>query len=258
LEDESDMNPFQLACKNGFDELGFCFLDIVTADKFIVANHNNFYLHLLCKNKEEKLGLVSKILEKLRKDSTREKNYLDEALVCLDMNKQTVLNIAIDNNHLKIVELLLKDYYKEKVLVEDRNGNLPIHYAARCGSTEILKVIVQCNGFTIKTNSNAENALHIAASNNKFKFIRDFLINERKCDEKKENAKDYVPCIKVQNKNNFQPMFLAVIGGHQKCVEALAQSEDLDMDGFDKAGNTCGLRRIRHDAYTKVMLLMHI
>jgi ankyrin repeat protein len=238
LEDESDLNPFQLACKNGFDQLGFCFLDKVSSEKLIVANHNNYYLHLLCKNKEEKLGLVSKILEKLRKDSTREKNYLDEALLSLDMNKQTVLNIAIDNNHLNIVELLLKDYYKEKVLVEDKNGNMPIHYAAKCGSTEILKVIVKCNGFTIRTNSNGENALHIAASNNKFKFIRDFIINERKCEEKKMGAKDYVPCVRVCNKNNLQPMFLAVIGGHQKCVEILTQSEDLVMDGLDKSGNT--------------------
>ena len=37
-------------------------------------------------------------------------NYIEFALKKEDQNRQTLLNMAVESNHLNIVELLLRDY----------------------------------------------------------------------------------------------------------------------------------------------------
>ncbi len=55
---------------------------------------------------------------------------------------------------------------------------MPIHTAAKVGSIEILDLFVKYNFDLYVKNKKKENALHIAASNNKDKFIERFLYHE--------------------------------------------------------------------------------
>lgn len=89
-------------------------------------------LHLVCRNKTEKLAIIKRILERLAEASKERKqhqqkqmflqasnqqaqtaiylNYVDIALKKEDQSRQTLLNMAVENNHLNIVEMLLRDY----------------------------------------------------------------------------------------------------------------------------------------------------
>lgn len=71
-------------------------------------------LHLICRNKNEKLVIIKAILEKLAEATKARKqifhNYIEFALKKEDQNRQTLLNMAVESNHLNIVELLLRDY----------------------------------------------------------------------------------------------------------------------------------------------------
>lgn len=89
-------------------------------------------LHLVCRNKNEKLAIAKAILERLAEAGKQRKqyqqqqqqqqspqqqntssnfyNFVEFALKKEDQNRQTILNMAVENNHLHIVEMLLRDY----------------------------------------------------------------------------------------------------------------------------------------------------
>lgn len=90
-------------------------------------------LHLVCRNKTEKVSIIKSILERLAEATKQSKqkqllqqqqlqqqqsqqmtsvyyNYVDIALKKEDLNRQTLLNMAVENNHLNIAEMLLRDY----------------------------------------------------------------------------------------------------------------------------------------------------
>jgi ankyrin repeat protein len=115
-------------------------------------------------------------LDKVKKESTIDLNTLLETV---DSDKQTILNMCIDKNHLKLVDILLKDYFSEIKDEYDKNGNLPTHLAARNGSIELFNVLVKNDAISFKINLNGDNPLHIASENNKFNFIKKFLEYEK-------------------------------------------------------------------------------
>jgi ankyrin repeat protein len=186
LENEKRITPLLLACKSGsFKIIDMLVEKVDTKESFIcnTASPDLQPLHILIKNKEESPDLVRKILEKIRQVSIFD---LNEQLLRMDNNRQSILQIAIENNHLKTTKLLLEEYYVDEDLREDKNGNLPIHFAARVSGSEVVTVLIENNAFSLKTNGNYENALHIAAANNRFKFITEFLAHEQSLVDKKD------------------------------------------------------------------------
>jgi hypothetical protein len=67
-------------------------------------------VHLICKNKEEKLDLVQQAMTKLKYESTDQKNYVEHILKKEDSTRQTIAHLAIANNHLRILELLFVQF----------------------------------------------------------------------------------------------------------------------------------------------------
>jgi ankyrin repeat protein len=257
-----------LACKNGFDQIAFLLVEKIKIENLIELNTKGLPLHLTCKNKEEKLNLVNFILNKIKNEanpheiliksyySNLNKNedfnyYLNEILNKFDYNDQSVLSILVEMNHLNIIELLLKEFFIYIQNFQDKNGNLLIHLAAKSGSTDLLKLLIKYDLFSLNLNNNKENGLHIAASYNKFNFIKEYLAHEKtyinnlllegeNLDQaQKSFLKSYIPpSVKRFNIDKKTPLFIAVINGYPKCIEALTASEDLDLEDRDSNGNT--------------------
>jgi ankyrin repeat protein len=204
-------------------------------------------LHLACRNKNEKAFIVKKILDKL-KENSKKINYLEAALKKEDNSRQTIYLIAIENNHLNIVEYLLRDFKVNKEQKDGQNGNMAIHFCAKTGSVEMFHLLQKYDAVSFKTNNNQENALHIAAYNNKHKFIKEFLLYE-KCLLEKQDSENYMPCIckcddyhtlsiRQRDHNNYTPLLTALAASNQRCVEELLNDSNIELDAKDISGNS--------------------
>jgi len=89
-----------------------------------------------------------------------------------------VLQLAINREHLKIIEAILSDYYID-LDRPDANGSLPIHLAAFTGSLSVLELMIKYKAVKCIFNSRKETMLHVAARKNRFKFITALLNYER-------------------------------------------------------------------------------
>jgi ankyrin repeat protein len=261
------MTPFSIACKYGYDDIALQILNRTNIENIISVPNDCLPLHFICKFKEEKLELVKSIMNKLNSQKrlsniltacyynneiiNEDENfniYVNEAIKLLDNNGETIFSYLIENNHLNIIEFILKEFNQYVVDLIDKNNNYVIHLAAKSGTADILKLLVKYNLFSAKTNSNGENALHIAAANNKFNFIKDYLICEKNIMNKEASEKDNkvddniakisLASVNCLNKNGQTPLFVAINAGNLKCVEALTNSNDLDLTLTDSKGNS--------------------
>lgn len=197
-------------------------------------------MHMACRHKNEKFSIIRSILEKLKKLDSSFSLY--QVIKKEDSSRQTILHLAIENNHLNIVELLLKEYNFNNELNDGNRGVLPIHVAAKNGSLEMLKLLHKYCAVSFKQNFNLENAMHIAASYNRYKFIKEFLIYEKSslenkdsqivsndqmtcicvCDDDHENT---IMCLQAKDCKQFSPLMTALAALNQKCVEIFLNSQ---------------------------------
>ena len=176
IEDKKQMTALHIACKNENDQLASLLINH-TEVEHLCAQTDNFLLHLICKNKVEKYDIVKLILEKFRAKSAEEnsKNYVELALSMEDSTRKPLIHIAVENNHLKLVEFLLSEYKANKEVREGKNGNLIMHTAAKTGSTDMLELLKRNDAVSKQQNNNLENALHVAVLNNRYMFIEKYL-----------------------------------------------------------------------------------
>jgi ankyrin repeat protein len=201
-------------------------------------------LHLACRHKNEKLEIVKTYLYKIFDNKKFQQCIYKE-----DKHKQTILHISIENNHINIVELLFRNFAINTDLRESQDGNLPIHSAAKNGSLEMFSLLQKYDAVSFETNKNMENALHIASSHNRSKFISEFLKyekayinsddNERfvKCACACRSGETHVSCKKGIDNRNFTPLLTALATCNQRCVEELIDDEK-ESNTLDLNGNT--------------------
>lgn len=231
------MTALQMACSlaNDNDEIIRLLIDKTSAEKICCFKvHNTSPVHLLCKNKEEKLELVRSMLDKLKAESTPEKNYIKYILKKEDTAKSTIAHLAIGNNHCKILELLFKQFNLNRDIREGKMGNYLVHSAARNGSVKMLRLLQQFDAVLFGVNSNRDNALHVAAEYDSSQFIREFLWLEK---EPIFNMQKVQP-VQMTNKDQFTPLMTALAFSNQKCVEELISSKDIQLDCKDIDGNS--------------------
>ena len=171
MEDENNMTPLHVACKYGLDDITELLVDRISPRLLVNSAYESLPIHLICKSKNENKLLLGKMLEKIKQESEHD---LYEVLQKIDHNRQTLLQSAIEHNHMQMVRFLITEYYTKPELIEDKTGNLPIHTAAKSSGPEMLDVLIECNAFSLKRNANLDNALHIAAANNWFVYICSF------------------------------------------------------------------------------------
>ena len=248
-----------MACKYGYDEVAEVLIDKIDAERLINPTHATDFLnktlplHLACLHKNEKYFIVRKILDKL-KNTPSKSNLLEAALKKEDNSRQTILLIALENNHLNIVESLFRDYNVNREQRNGHNGNYAIHYVAKSGSLEMFALLQKYNAVSFRTNNNKENALHIASHHNKYRFILEFLKYEALLTHNQEKTSMLMPCmclcdeeefmpsIMQKDTKHFTPLYRAIASCNQKCVEALLSDTNkqavLDHSLKDINGNS--------------------
>ena len=258
IKDKNGLTPLHLACQHGSEEVAELLIDHIETTKLIdliiseQSDISHLPLHLVCKLKKEKSSIINHYLNRIKGEKS---DQLENVIKKKNEKKQTILHLAIENKHLKIIELLLRDYNVCKDVREGSNGNLPIHLAAKLGSTEIFDLLQKYDAVSFALNNNSENALHIAAYFNRNKFICEFLkyemflINEN---TELENAEDYVKCackcgldakshipsIRIRDNKLNTPLLTALASSNQKCVEELIDNVYTELDATDCNGNT--------------------
>ena len=254
IEDKNLMTPLHLACKFGYEDVALLLIKYTDPDQLCLNRATlPTSAHLVCRNKDEKVEILRQILRKLRSVSTQEANYLEYMLQMEDNTKQTLMHIAIKNNHLNIIDMLFNEFSADKETKEGQNGNLPIHSAAKNGSLQLLKILERYDAVSFKTNSEMKNALHIAAESNSYNFIKEFLtyelalVNHTESDQMNlmfcacvcDFPSDHVASIKMQNKQRFTPFMTALAYGNHKCVEEMANLwTNIDLEIKDIESNS--------------------
>lgn len=247
----------QSACKLGNEDVAELLIDKMDGNLLInLMMSDASPLHLATKNKTEKYVTAKKLLEKVYEECSKKvsgRDLFDKILKREDQNRQTVLHLAVENNHLNIVEILFRDYNIAKDLKDGLNGNLPIHLAAKNGSCEMFYLLQKYDAVSFKPNNNLENALHIAAFHNRSKFIREFLKYEKYLLENKDSEdskfmqcicvceldKDqYIPCIRAKDSKQNTPLLTALAALNQRCVEELMENNLVETNAIDSGGNS--------------------
>ena len=237
------MLPFHISCRNGNEDILHILINKIDAVKLasLIMSESNYStpLHSLCRHKTEKYSIIKNVLEKLKacESLVDSAHSLDNILKKEDSTRLTILHIAIENNHLNIVELLFRDYNLSRDLRDGQRGNLPIHVCAKNGSLDMFKLLQTYDAVSFKQNNNAENALHVAAFFNKSHFIAAFLkyekylmnknysvnedgdINHMACACDCGMEKDYVPCSKVKDSKEYTPLMTSLATLNQACFK---------------------------------------
>lgn len=53
-----------------------------------------------------------------------------------------------------------------------------------------------------------------------------------------KELREYIPSVKCYNRSGYTPLFVALIAGNIKCVEAILTAEHLDLEAKDAKGNS--------------------
>ena len=204
IKDNANMTPLALACKYGHDDIALALVEhIDSSNLFNDGNSADVSpLHLLCQNKSANFDLVKLILTRLSLSnvaydnellvscyydpSKLNKTYTHSIIKSIFTRKykngETLLTTLINNSHTSILEYLFENFHEQvREFSEKWSARSLTHLAARHGSPELLRLLVKHDLFNFGPSSGGdmETPLHIAASHNKFNFIKEFLINEK-------------------------------------------------------------------------------
>jgi ankyrin repeat protein len=165
----------------------------------------------------EKYESFEKIINILKNES----NLLETILKQLDENNKSLLEIAIEKEHLKIIELILQQTFIINPL-------LITHTSAKYGSSELFDLIVQYNIIQLEADQlNNNNLIHLACYNNRFEFIKSYINYEKTLLQTNKLKKSI---ILNKNNKNQTPLQIAIMKRHEKCVIELLNSDKIDLN----------------------------
>jgi ankyrin repeat protein len=181
-------------------------------------------IYLACSSRNENFEIFKLVYDKLK-----EKDLLKTTLMKQDDEKRTILELAIERGHLKIIDLILSEYPSKKL--PDINGNFIIHHAAKFGTKELFDLLVKHDAVSLKSNINDENPIHLATIYNRYDFIRSLLEYEK---TKESGSKSLV---ERKNNKHFTPLQLAIMKRHDKCVKEIIKSDKIDLNVKEAENN---------------------
>ena len=107
-------------------------------------------IHLVLEHKTEKLEIAKRIFEKLSTSLNRASSFINpdinlvsqKILFAINHENRTILQMAIENGHTNIAEMILSQYYPQS-FSSDANGNMPVHLVAESGNIGLLDTLVK-------------------------------------------------------------------------------------------------------------------
>ena len=214
------MSVLHIACKYGCENVANLLIDQFSMENLLLIDENKMLaMHYACGCKIEKISVVKNMIEKFQSLYANE-NISEMFLSRKNKYGDTPLNLAVKENHLKIVEILLKHLSVFKCNAD--NENLPIHYAAKTGSIEMIRLFETNNLISFEPNSSWNNIFHISAYENREQFII-FLFENYERNSKYDNQFSFA--INAFNKDNFTPLECAIVKGSLDCVKVFIERQ---------------------------------
>ena len=209
------MSALHIACKYGCENVARLLIEKFSIENLLLLDENKMLaLHYACGCKIEKLNVVKQMIEKIISFNANE-NLTDMFLSKKNKYGDTPLNLAVKENHIQIVEILLKHLNLVKCNA-DNDKNLPIHNAAKTGSIEMLDLFASYDLISFEPNIKWNNVFHIAANENREQFI--IYLFKKYASNSKEYEEQLNFALNSFNKDNFTPLECAIIKGSIDCV----------------------------------------
>ncbi|XP_065649210.1 transient receptor potential cation channel subfamily A member 1 isoform X3 [Hydra vulgaris] len=214
--DQAKMTP--LHCAVSFGSYEACKLLLEHGCNIFCRNKENMTpLHFAASEGHFDVALL--LLENARKMSN---DVFNNLINCVNSDQETALHLAVENNHLYIVDLCIKHGFN--VNCENKNMVTPLHQACTSGFIKIAQLLVE-NGANIESmNSFKETPLHKAALFNRVDIIQYLL--ERGA---------YIDC---RDKDNETPLLMAVRKNNSESVQMLLDYQ-ADITVKDANDKTC-------------------
>ena len=218
------MTPLHVAARYGSEAVALVLIDNLDPFQLSLRDLNKMQaLHHACKCKIQKLTIVERIIAKYQQ--TLKHMEIIEILCKKDKFENTILDLAIKENHLQIVECLLKINSSFKI-IGDHDKNLPIHIAARFGSVEMLALMEKYECVSFEPNSSWENVFHIAAGSNKFDFLEKLCV-------KYDGREEMKFALSAFNVERHTPLLCAISKGSLECVSLLIRNKPITIEMFE-------------------------
>nr|XP_012563490.1 unnamed protein product [Hydra vulgaris] len=214
--DHAKMTPLHCAASSGSYEACKLLLEH-GCNIFCRDKENMTPLHFAASEGHFDVALL--LLENARKMSN---DVFNNLINCVNSDQETALHLAVENNHLYIVDLCIKHGFN--VNSENKNMVTPLHQACTSGFIKIAQLLVE-NGANIESiNSFKETPLHKAALFNRVDIIQYLL--ERGA---------YIDC---RDKDNETPLLMAVRKNNSESVQMLLDYHS-DITVKDANDKTC-------------------
>jgi serine/threonine-protein phosphatase 6 regulatory ankyrin repeat subunit B len=156
-----------------------------------------------------------------------------EVAKLLDKTDSCVLSIAASLGDREVVKRILEDKSEEERVIitnpEKEGKRGPLHFAANCGSLEVVKLLVE-NGADISSSANdGFTPLHMAASDG-YSDVVEFIVEEA---IKKGHDKSYI--LKVSDRSGWTVLHSAAKSGYTEIVRFLINKFSKDKEKSSRA-----------------------
>lgn len=214
--DRQRMTPLHLAAiHNSVGVVGI----LIDADASLRSIDETLSTPLHRASMEGNLEVVSLLLEAADKDGGWVS--ITQMVSDLDSAHNLPLHLAIDNDHVDIVRLLIGK--GSDTNIARQNFVFPLHLAAVAGNEDIIDLLIQNTARVDCLNASQETPLHRAAEYNQTAAIEILLLNGAKIDRR--------------DKDNCTPLLIAAAKGHLAAIQCLLQ-HGADIGAVEKNDKT--------------------
>lgn len=189
-----------------------------------------------------------------------ERRRLEYGRTPLDLHTDsTPLLAACLEDHLDVVRYFIDDQKVDPALCHDDDGDTPLHLAAKVGSLELVKYLIEKGCDASRRNEKSDTPLHAAALGGKLDTLK-YLVNEKGCNAMSSGqygrsvlhhacdcgAEDVVQYLidelkmdpSYRDENDNTPLHIACMTGQLPVVKLLVEDHHCELDIKDKRGRT--------------------
>ncbi len=232
-------SPLKLACGNHGPDVIECIVDIGANINERIGIYKYTALHVaagagylaLCQRLIRDNGHINAqasdgrtpLYEAIKNHQTDTAQALIEAgahLHLYDNNRWTHLHVAVAEDQVELVKVLLRSLKVEQLNAKTQSGYTPLYLACEKGNLKTIQLLLHKTAdINIANGPNGETALHLATKKNKLDVLA--LVLEKK------------PKVDLKDQSGFTPLFLAYLHGH------IAAASKLIAAGAN-VNNVCG------------------